>query len=56
MNVGRTVDMKKALYAAPADNVAAAPVRPEDVIVNLVEVPRENWSFGGGAMSHPPPG
>jgi hypothetical protein len=22
--------------------------------VNQVEVPRENWSFGGGAMSYPP--
>jgi 4-oxalocrotonate tautomerase len=55
MNVGRTVEVKKALYAALADNVtAAAPVRREDVIVNLVEVPRENWSFGGGAMSYPP--
>jgi phenylpyruvate tautomerase PptA (4-oxalocrotonate tautomerase family) len=55
MNVGRTVEVKKALYAALADTItAAAPVRREDVIVNLVEVPRENWSFGGGAMSYPP--
>ena len=55
MNVGRTVEVKKALYAALADNITAvAPVRREDVIVNLVEVPRENWSFGGGAMSYPP--
>ena len=55
MNVGRTVEVKKALYAALADAVtAAAPVRREDVIVNLVEVPRENWSFGGGLMSYPP--
>ena len=23
--------------------------------VNLVEIPRENWSFGGGVMSYPPP-
>ena len=45
----------KALYAALAESVtAAAPVRREDVIVNLVEVPRENWSFGGGVMSYPP--
>jgi len=22
----------------------------------LVEVPRENWSFGGGVMSYPPVG
>jgi 4-oxalocrotonate tautomerase len=55
MNVGRTVEVKKALYGALADAVtAAAPVRREDVIVNLVEVPRENWSFGGGAMTYPP--
>jgi len=55
MNLGRTVEVKKALYDAIAGNIAAAaPVRREDVIVNLVEVPRENWSFGGGAMSYPP--
>jgi len=55
MNVGRTVEVKKALYAALAENITAvAPVRREDVIVNLVEVPRENWSFGGGVMSYPP--
>jgi 4-oxalocrotonate tautomerase len=55
MNVGRTVEVKKALYAALADAVArTAPIRREDVIVNLVEVARENWSFGGGVMSYPP--
>lgn len=55
MNVGRTVEVKKALYAALADAAAlAVPVRREDVIVNLVEVARENWSFGGGLMSYPP--
>ena len=55
MNTGRTVEVKKALYAALADAAAAAvPVRREDVIVNLVEVARENWSFGGGQMSYPP--
>jgi phenylpyruvate tautomerase PptA (4-oxalocrotonate tautomerase family) len=55
MNVGRTVEVKRALYAALADAITvAAPVRREDVIVNLVEVPRENWSFGGGVMSYDP--
>jgi hypothetical protein len=24
------------------------------VLVSLVDVPRENWSFGGGFMSYPP--
>jgi 4-oxalocrotonate tautomerase len=56
MNAGRTVEVKKALYAALADAVAAhSSIRREDVIVNLVEVAKENWSFGGGVMSYPPP-
>lgn len=55
LNAGRTVEVKKALYAAIAAGLGqAAGVRPDDVLVNLVEVPRENWSFGGGAMSYPP--
>lgn len=55
MNAGRTVAVKQALYRALAAALgAAAGFRKEDVIVNLVEVPRENWSFGGGAMSYPP--
>ena len=55
LNVGRTVEVKKALYARIAERLAASPgLRKEDVLVNLVEVPRENWSFGGGVMSYPP--
>jgi len=55
LNVGRTVEVKKALYARIAEKLLASPgLRKEDVLVNLVEVPRENWSFGGGVMSYPP--
>ena len=55
LNAGRTLEVKKALYARIAERLAEAPgLRKEDVLVNLVEVPRENWSFGGGAMSYPP--
>jgi 4-oxalocrotonate tautomerase len=55
LNTGRTVEVKKALFAAIAAGLRkAAGVRPDDVLVNLVEVPRENWSFGGGVMSYPP--
>lgn len=55
LNTGRTVEVKKALYAAIADGVAAAAgLRREDVIVSLVEVAKENWSFGNGLMSYPP--
>ena len=55
LNQGRSVEVKKALYARIAENLAASPgLRKDDVLVSLVEVPRENWSFGGGVMSYPP--
>lgn len=46
---GRSVGQKKALYAAIVDNLATmTDVRREDIIINLVETKRENWSFGNG--------
>lgn len=46
---GRTVEMKKALYRAIADKIAArTPVSVNDVFIVLTEVPVENWSFGQG--------
>ena len=55
LNLGRTTEIKKALYARIAEELAKSPgLRPDDVLVNLVEVPKENWSFGGGVMSYPP--
>lgn len=54
-NEGRTVEQKKALYSAIADNLAKKRgVRPEDVFVNLVEVKKENWSFGNGLAQYAP--
>jgi 4-oxalocrotonate tautomerase len=53
MNVGRTVEMKRALYRRITELLSADPgIRPEDVMVNLVEVPKENWSFGNGIASY----
>lgn len=53
LNAGRTVEMKKALYARIAELLAASPgVRREDVLVSLVEVPKENWSFGNGVAQY----
>lgn len=55
LNAGRTVEKKKALYARIAENLGKDPgIAPGDVLINLVEVPRENWSFGDGKMSYPP--
>ena len=53
-NAGRSVDVKQALYARIAENLAAAGVRGDDLVINLVEVPKENWSFGRGHLSYPP--
>lgn len=30
-------------------------VRPEDVFINLVEVKKENWSFGNGVAQYAQP-
>jgi phenylpyruvate tautomerase PptA (4-oxalocrotonate tautomerase family) len=52
-NEGRTVDQKKALYKAIVDGQATRlSLRREDVFVSLVEVKRENWSFGGGIAQY----
>jgi phenylpyruvate tautomerase PptA (4-oxalocrotonate tautomerase family) len=52
-NEGRTTDQKKALYKAIADGLhAAVGLRREDVFINLVEVKRENWSFGNGIAQY----
>ncbi|HQQ76557.1 MAG TPA: tautomerase family protein [Thermoanaerobaculia bacterium] len=49
LSTGRTVEIKKALYARIAENLSKSPgLRKEDVFVNLVEVVKENWSFGNG--------
>jgi phenylpyruvate tautomerase PptA (4-oxalocrotonate tautomerase family) len=53
LNAGRTLDQKRALYRALAEKLAKDPgLRSEDVLVGLVEVPKENWSFGKGEMSY----
>lgn len=57
VSTGRSNDTKRALYRAIADNVAATgAVRAEDVIVNLVEVARVDWSFGNGIAQYVPEG
>ena len=55
LNAGRTTETKRALYARIAEKVGQRPgLRHEDVLVNLIEVPRENWSFGNGVMTYSP--
>jgi phenylpyruvate tautomerase PptA (4-oxalocrotonate tautomerase family) len=53
MNGGRTVEMKKAFFKRIADDLhTQLDVRLEDVVINLVEVTKENWSFGGGIAQY----
>ena len=53
LNAGRTVEVKRALYADIATRLQrAVDVRPDDVLINLVEVTKENWSFGKGIATY----
>ena len=52
-NEGRTVEQKKALFKAIADGLnAAIGLRREDVLIDLIEVKKENWSFGNGIAQY----
>src|SRR5580658_7499324 len=56
LNSGRTVEMKQRFYQAVADGLhEAVKLRREDVFINLVEVPKENWSFGNGEAQYASP-
>jgi phenylpyruvate tautomerase PptA (4-oxalocrotonate tautomerase family) len=53
LNEGRSVDLKRALYKGIADGIhAKTGLRREDVFINLVEVKKENWSFGNGEAQY----
>lgn len=52
---GRTLEQKKSFYKAVADGLhARVGLRREDVFIGLVEVSRENWSFGNGEAQYAP--
>jgi phenylpyruvate tautomerase PptA (4-oxalocrotonate tautomerase family) len=53
LSAGRSVEQKKAFYKRIADDLhTQLGVRRDDVWINLVEVTRENWSFGGGIAQY----
>ncbi|WP_342049735.1 MULTISPECIES: tautomerase family protein [unclassified Cupriavidus] len=54
-NAGRSTDVKKAFYKAVAEGIAAKTgMRIDDVWINLIDVAREDWSFGRGEMQYAP--
>jgi 4-oxalocrotonate tautomerase len=53
LSEGRSVEMKKAFYRRVAEDLRRElDVRPQDVFVSLVEVKKENWSFGNGIAQY----
>lgn len=53
LNEGRSVDLKRAFYRAVADGLnERLGLRREDVFIVLVEVKKENWSFGNGEATY----
>jgi len=55
LNEGRSVELKKAFYKAVADGLhERVGLRREDVLISLVEVRKENWSFGNGEAQYAP--
>lgn len=53
LNEGRTLEQKKALYQTIAQSLnTQLGIRLEDVFINLVEVKKENWSFGNGIAQY----
>jgi 4-oxalocrotonate tautomerase len=52
-NDTRNVEQKKKLYKRIVDHLSESPgLRPEDILINLVEVKKENWSFGKGEAQY----
>ena len=52
-NNTRTVEQKKAFFARIAELLSQNPgLRKQDIFINLVEVPKENWSFGNGIAQY----
>ncbi len=55
LNEGRTVEAKKAFFKTVAERLnSALKIRKEDILINLVEVKKENWSFGNGVAQYAP--
>jgi 4-oxalocrotonate tautomerase len=53
MSAGRKPQQKRKLFKRMAELLAASPgLRPQDLLINLVEVSWENWSFGNGEAQY----
>jgi phenylpyruvate tautomerase PptA (4-oxalocrotonate tautomerase family) len=56
LSIGRSVQLKKDFYGAVVDGLhSRLGLRREDVFISLVEVVKENWSFGNGEAQYADP-
>jgi 4-oxalocrotonate tautomerase len=59
LNSGRNTELKQRFYKTLADRLhEELKLRREDVFISLIDVPKENWSFGNGEAQYvsPAPG
>jgi 4-oxalocrotonate tautomerase len=54
ISAGRTTAQKQALYRRIVELLESVDVRRSDAIINLIEVAREDWSFGEGIAQYVP--
>jgi 4-oxalocrotonate tautomerase len=53
LNVGQSIELKKAFYKRIVDDIIVQlKTSPDDVVINLVEVPKENRSYGFGIAQY----
>jgi 4-oxalocrotonate tautomerase len=53
LNEGRATELKKEFYKRLAERIhQELDIRMEDVFISLVEVKKENWSFGRGMAQY----
>ena len=53
LNEGRTLERKKAFYNQLAERLhKELDIRMENIFISLVEVKKENWSFGNGIAQY----
>src|SRR5207253_9786998 len=56
LNSGRSTELKQRFYKALADHLhEGVKIRKEDVLINFVEVAKENCSFGNGEAQYVTP-
>jgi 4-oxalocrotonate tautomerase len=53
LSAGRKPQQKRKLFQRMAEILAECPgLKPQDLVINLVEVAWENWSFGNGEAQY----